>query len=206
MEKQDYAKEYKDLYLPKNQPSIVDVGPITFILIEGRGDPNGPEFEEAVGALYSFAYSIKFLNKSKQSPPGYYEYRVFPLEGVWDLGDITKPVTDKSNYVYKVMIRQPDFVDQALFERVREELKVKKPNKFLDKALLAVVTEGLCCQMMHIGPYDNEPASFARMAEYCSQKGYIRTKMTHREIYISNPLKTLPANLKTVLRFKVDRR
>ncbi|MEI6100213.1 MAG: GyrI-like domain-containing protein [Eubacteriales bacterium] len=203
MEKQDYAKDFKDLYLPKNKPAIVEVGTVPFIIISGKGDPNGKEFGELVGALYSFAYTIKFSNKGAEVPPGYYDYRVFPLEGVWDLGDKTISISDKSNYVYTMMIRQPDFVNEALFEKTREVLKKKKPNRFLDKAVLGADTEGLCCQMMHFGSYDAEPASFAQMMEYCNQNGYIRTEMTHREIYLSDPSKTEPSKCKTVLRFKV---
>jgi hypothetical protein len=203
MEKQDYAKDFKDYYLPKTLPSIVEVGEMPFIMISGQGDPNGEEFGEVMGALYSFAYTIKFLNKGKDVPQGYYEYRVFPLEGVWDLGDVTKPITDKSNYVYTVMIRQPDFVNEALFKKTREELKKKKPNPFLDKAVFGSSAEGLCCQMMHIGSYDSEPASFAQMTEFCCRNGYTRTEMTHREIYLSDPRKTELDKLKTVLRFKV---
>jgi Uncharacterized conserved protein len=203
--KQDYVKDMKELYLPKTNPAIVEIGAMPFIMISGQGDPNGEEFGEVLGALYSFAYTIKFLNKSKHIPQGYYEYRVFPLEGVWDLGDVTKPVTDKSNYAYTVMIHQPDFVDQALFEKTREELKVKKPNRFLEKAVFGTITEGTCCQMMHMGSYDNEPASFARMMGFCNQNGYIRTEMTHREIYLSDPRRTESSKLKTVLRFKVTK-
>lgn len=200
---QDYVRDFKDLYLPKTKPVLVDVGTMPFIMISGQGDPNEEKFGEVVGALYSFAYTIKFLGKGKEVPPGYYAYKVFPLEGIWDLGDVTKPIWDKSNFVYTVMIRQPDFVDKALFEKTREELKKKKPNRFLDKAVFGTETEGLCCQMMHIGSYDTEPASFAQMMEYCSQNGYIRTEMTHREIYLSDPRKTEPSKCKTVLRFKV---
>lgn len=203
--KQDYAKDMKELYLPKTTPVIVEVGSMPFIMISGQGDPNGPEFGEVVGALYSLAYTIKFSNKGKEVPPGYYEYRVFPLEGIWDLGDTAKPITDKSNYVYTVMIRQPDFVDQAFFERIREEVKKKKPNRFLDKAVFKTNTEGTCCQMLHIGSYDSEPASFAQMTEFCAQNGYTRTEMTHREIYLSDPVKTEKSKLKTVLRFKVSK-
>ena len=126
MEQQDYVKEYKNLYLPKKSAFNIDVETMPFIMISSQGDPNGPGFEDVVGALYSFAYTIKFLNKGKNVPTGYFPYRVFPLEGIWDMGDITKPVIDKSNYVYTMMIRQPDFVDQALFEKTREEVKKEK--------------------------------------------------------------------------------
>lgn len=203
MEKQDYMKEMKELYLPKTVPAIVKVGEMPFIMISGKGDPNSREFEELLGTLYGFAYTIKFSNKGKQPPSGYYAYRVFPLEGVWDLGDATKSVLDKSNYVFTMMIRQPDFVDQALFESVRGELKDKKPGRFLDQAKFGRIEEGLCCQTMHMGGYDSEAASFANMEEFCRQNGYARAAMNHREIYLNDPRRTAPDKLKTVLRFKV---
>jgi len=200
----DYTKQMKDLYLPKNRPVILDVGAMPFIMIDGQGDPNGEEFSKVVVALYGFAYTIKFSIKGKDVPGGYYPFKVFPLEGIWDLNDKEGPF-DKSNFKYTAMIRQPDFVTTGLFEKTREQLKIKKTNPYLDKAVFETVTEGLCCQMMHIGSYDDEPASFAAMEAYCSQNGYIRTSKTHREIYLSDPRRTDASRLKTVLRFLVAR-
>lgn len=206
MEEQlDYTRKYKNLYLPGREPVIVDVESMPFIMIDGKGDPNGEEFGQVVEALYGFSYTIKMSYKSKDVPAGYYPYKVFPLEGVWDLQDITKAATDKSNYQYTMMIRQPDFVTPGFFEKVKEQLKKKKPNAFLEQAVLGKLTEGLCCQMMHIGSYGDEPASFAKMMEYCGQNGYVRTAKTHREIYLSDPRRTQAARLRTVLRFRVQK-
>ena len=206
MEEQlDYTKKYKNLYLPGREPVIVDVTRMPFIMIGGQGDPNGEEFEKVVEALYGFSYTIKMSYKSKDVPAGYYPYKVFPLEGVWDLKDITKAPTDKSNYKYTMMIRQPDFVTPELFEKTKEQLKKKKPNAYLERAVLGEITEGLCCQMMHIGSYDDEPASFDKMTGYCAQNGYVRTAKTHREIYLSDPRRTAAAKLRTVLRFLVKK-
>lgn len=201
----DYTKEYKNLYLPGREPAVVDVPSMPFIMIDGTGDPNGEEFRQVVGALYGYAYTIKMSYKSKEVPEGYYPYKIFPLEGVWDLQDITKAPTDKSNYKYTMMIRQPDFVTPDFFEKTKEQLKQKKPNPFLDKAVFGEITEGLCCQMMHIGSYDDEPASFAKMTEYCAQNGFIRKSKTHREIYLSDPRRTDAARLRTALRFRVEK-
>jgi len=204
MEKKiDYTKDYKELYLPKTQPVIIDVCTMPFIMIDGKEDPNKEEFQKVVEALYGFSYTIKMSYKTKDVPPGYYEYKVFPLEGVWDLGD-TK-VFDKDNFVYTMMIRQPDFVTHELFEKTREILDKKKPNPYIGKAVFGTVTEGLCCQMMHIGSYGDEPASFERMTQFCISGGYRRASMTHREIYLSDPRRTDISKLKTVLTFKVEK-
>ena len=202
-DKIDYKKTYKNIYLPKTTPVIIEIPTIPYIMINGTGDPNGEEFAKATEALYSLSYAVKMSYKSKDVPEGYYEYTVFPLEGIWDLIDKSKPIKDKSNYKYTIMIRQPDFLTNELFERFLEQTKKKKPNLFLDRAEFGEMTEGLCCQMLHLGSYDDEPESFAKMQLYCEENGYIRTNKTHREIYLSDPRKTEPPKLKTVLRFLV---
>ncbi len=203
MEKLEYKKVYKDLYLPKDKPTIIEIPPINFVAINGEGDPNGDEFGLATTALYSFSYTVKMSYKSKEIPTNFYDYTVFPLEGVWDLVDKSKPSTDKSNYAYSIMIRQPDFLDNKLFERFLTETKKKKPNPYLDKLQFKTIDEGLCCQILHLGSYDDEPASFEKMKQYCKEKGYERASLKHREIYLSDPRKTDASKLKTVLRFKV---
>nr|WP_320027166.1 GyrI-like domain-containing protein [uncultured Acetobacterium sp.] len=203
MEKVDYKKQFKSLYLPKKQPSIIAVPPIRFAMLDGHGDPNGEEFAEAVAALYSFSYAVKMSYKSKAIPDGFYDYIVFPLEGVWDLVDKTKTSADKSNYAYTIMIRQPDFLTAELTDRFIDEVKKKKPNNFLDRIRIEELEEGFCCQMLHLGGYDDEPASFAQMEAFCNENGYRRSDKTHREIYLSDPRRTETAKLKTVLRFKV---
>lgn len=203
MSKLDYKKAFKELYLPKNNPSIVDVPAMTFAIIDGQGDPNGEDFALATEALYSFSYSVKMSYKSKDVPKGYYDYTVFPLEGVWDLVDKSKPITDKSNFAYSIMIRQPDFLTEELFKRFVNEAKNKKTNAYLDKIRYATITEGLCCQILHIGSYDDEPASFEKMEQFCRDNGYERICLKHREIYLSDPRKTEADKLKTVLRFNV---
>lgn len=205
MMKVDYKKDFKELYVPKKTPSVVDVPVMTFAAIEGQGDPNGDEFGQATAALYSFSYAVRMSYKSKNPPEGYYEYKVFPLEGDWDLVDKNKPATDKTNLAYTIMIRQPDFLTESLYKRFIDETKKKKPNAFLDKVRLISVNEGLCCQMLHLGAYDDEPASFALMEEFCREYGYSRTSKKHREIYLSDPRRTEAAKLKTVLRFKIKK-
>lgn len=206
MEKVDYRKTFKKLYIPGTSPEITEIPSFRFAAIEGEGDPNSYEFAEATGALYSFSYAVKMSYKSKDVPSGYYEYTVFPLEGVWDLVDKTKPVEEKSNYKYTIMIRQPDFLTDELFERLISELKKKKPDVCFDRIRYINVTEGECCQMMHMGSYDSERETFDIMTDFCRNMGYERCEMTHREIYLSDPRKTAPEKLKTVLRFKVRRK
>ncbi|MFT8310151.1 MAG: GyrI-like domain-containing protein [Sporolactobacillus sp.] len=205
MDKVDYKKDFKGLNLPKQKPVIVHVPEIRFVTIEGSGDPNGEKFAQATAALYSLSYAVKMSYKKDTVPDGYYEYVVFPLEGVWDLVDKTLPPTVKSNFKYTLMIRQPDFLTTELFERFLSETKKKKPNSFLDQVTFSTLEEGLCCQMLHKGSYDNEPKSFERMAEFCSEQGYRRVSKTHREIYLSDPRRTEPEKLKTVLRYRVEK-
>lgn len=203
MEKVDYKKQFKDLYLPKRQPAMIVVPPMRFAMLDGNGDPNGEAFAEAVAALYSFSYAVKMSYKSKAIPEGYYDYTVFPLEGVWDLVDKTKTSVDKSNYAYTIMIRQPDFLTPELTVRFIAEVKKKKLNAWLDQIRLEELEEGACCQILHLGSYDDEPASFAQMEAFCREHGYQRSDKTHREIYLSDPRRTETAKLKTVLRFRV---
>ncbi|SET33966.1 hypothetical protein SAMN05660297_02088 [Natronincola peptidivorans] len=202
--KVDYKKDYKALYLPKKAPTIIDVPAMSYAMIHGTGDPNGEDFAEATAALYSLSYAVKMSYKGKEIPKDYYEYTVFPLEGIWDLVDKTKSINDKGNYKYTIMIRQPDFLTQEFFTKFLEICKKKKPNGFLERIILGEVTDGLSCQMMHIGSYDDEPASFAKMEEYCQDNGYRRKSKTHREIYLSDPRKTAVEKLKTVLRFSIE--
>lgn len=199
----DYKKDFKQLYMPNRLPEIVKVPRMPFFMVSGSGNPNGEEFARAVEALYSLSYAVRMSYKSDDVPIGYYEYTVFPLEGVWDLLDRTKPATDKNNLKYTIMIRQPDFLTEKWFMRFLEQTKKKKPNPFLEKVRFEHVEEGMCCQMMHIGSFDDEPISFARMEAYCEENGYIRTSKIHREIYLADPRKTEPEKLKTVLRFHI---
>jgi len=203
MEKMDYKKKFKNLYLPKNSPCIIQVPSMIFAAIDGEGDPNGYEFAEVTAALYSFSYAVKMSYKSKEIPEGFYDYTVFPLEGVWDLVDKNKSVSDKSNFAYSLMIRQPDFLTRELFKRFITETQKKKPSIYLGKIKYNVIDEGLCCQMLHQGAYDDEPASFEKMKQFCIDHGYERSSYKHREIYLSDPRKTEVNKLKTVLRIKV---
>ena len=203
----DYKKDFKEFYLPK-KIEIITMPSFSFFTISGQGNPNGVEFSEVVQALYSLSYMIKMSAKKGTAPKGYFEYTVFPLEGVWDLAmdarDFKK--LDKNKFVYLMMIRQPDFVKEEYAQQIIEQTKKSKPNPALYRAKFAILGEGLCLQMMHLGSYDDEPTSFDMMEEFCKQKGYERIGHKHREIYLSDPRSTSPEKLKTVLRYPVKKR
>lgn len=205
MEKFDYKKACKSLYLPKQSPGIIEVPAMTFAVLEGEGDPNGEGFAGKTQALYGFSYAVKMSGKKGEAPEGFYDYVVFPLEGEWDLIDKAKGAGDKSNFKYRLMIRQPDFVTRQVFGTFLDKVSKKKPNPAYSDMRLETIEEGFCCQMLHVGPYETEPESFGRMEAFCAESGWERASKRHREIYLSDPRKTSPEKLKTVLRFTVRR-
>ena len=205
--KYEWKKQDKAFYLPPAEPALIQVPAYNYFTLHGEGNPNGAEFAEAVGVLYSLSYAIKMLPKKGIEPEGYYEYTVFPLEGVWDLSEAGRQKTelDKDELVYTIMIRQPDFATPELAAEVLEKVKHSKPHPLLHKAAFDSIEDGLSVQMLHTGPYDDEPGSFARMKQYCAEQGLERMSHLHREIYISDARRTQPEKLRTVLRFKVSR-
>lgn len=205
--KYEWKKQDKEHYLPKNEPRLIQVPPMKFFMLKGEGNPNGERFAEAVGALYSLSYTIKMMPKKGEAPEGYYDYSVFPLEGVWDLAEKARGLEtlDKDSLIYTIMIRQPDFVTSELAEKVIEGIKLKKPNPLLDNVSFDCIEDGLCVQMLHLGSYDTEPESFNKMEDFCRNNGLRRLSKIHREIYITDPRKTAGDRLKTVLRFKVEK-
>jgi hypothetical protein len=204
--KQEWKKTDKQFYLPKTKPELIKVPPFKFFSILGQGDPNEKPFQENIGVLYSLAYAIKMSPKNNFAPKDYFEYTVYPLEGVWDLTDEAKKLNsatlDKSQLVFNLMIRQPDFVTPAFALEAVERTKKKKYHPLLEKVSFEIIEDNTCIQMMHIGSYDSEPASFKQMEEFCLQMGYKRESKQHREIYLSDFRKVAAEKLKTVLRFK----
>lgn len=205
MNAQEYINLQSTLYKPPKAPQIVVVPPVNFVMIDGRGDPNtSKDFEDAVSALYAVSYGVKFLPKKGTAPEGYFDYRVSALEGVWDMPQgVEYSLDNKDKFLWTLMIMQPGFVTQELFNEIRIAQKEKKGLAAIDKLRFETLDEGLCCQMLHIGPYDSEPASFERMMKYCEENGYRRIEKRHREIYMSDARKTAPDKLKTILRFRV---
>ncbi len=208
MKNLDYKKDFEHLYIPPSEPVLVDVPPALYAVVRGRGNPNdNPEFQASMQALYTLTWTIKMLPKKGITPDGYYPYTIFPLEGLWDM-DVSEMGADvnldKEKFVWDVMIRQPDFVTQELVDAVRDMVSKKKDPPDMSLLRLQTITDGLSVQMMHIGPYDAEAASFAKMDEFCTAKGLTRVGRTHREIYMGDPRKTDPAKLKTVIRYFVN--
>ncbi len=206
----DYKKTDKLYYLPKTDPEIIVVPAFRFFVLEGEGDPNKEGFSKHVETLYALSYTLKMLPKSGYIPEGYREYTVFPLEGVWDIKSEAKSanffpsdVISKDDYAYRIMIRQPDFLTLELAQEIFERTKKKKPELPVDKAIFEILEEGRCVQMMHIGPYDEESKSFSRMADFCEINELVRKERRHREIYLSDPRKTAPERMKTVLRWRI---
>lgn len=206
--KYEWKKQAKELYLPKNRPEIIMVPPMKFFMLDGRGNPNNEEFSEAVGVLYSLSYAVKMMPRKGVTPEGYFEYTVFPLEGVWDLAPEARglEVLDKDSLIYTIMIRQPDFVAEETAKAALESTVKKTKHPMLEKVRFESTEEGMCVQMLHLGPYDSEPDSFARMEEFCKANSLRRISKIHREIYLSDARKTAAEKLQTVLRFKVEER
>lgn len=203
--KHEWKKHEKELYLPKDEPTLLTVPKQKFFMIKGKGNPNNIEFAERVGALYSLAYAVRMMPKQGHTPDGYFEYTVYPLEGVWDLTEEGKQLVtlNKEELLYTIMIRQPDFVTHEAMELAFKQAEKKKPHPFLKEVTFASIEDGLCVQMLHVGSYDDEPKSFNRMKGFIQNNGLERTAMQHREIYISDTRKVEKDKLKTVLRYNV---
>lgn len=207
----DFKKTQKELYQPKTEPGIIDVPEMGFLMIDGSGDPNvSPDYAQAVQTLYGLSYAIR-MNKTW---PDYFEYVVPPLEGLWSVEDETfkgggASIADKNKLTWTSMIRQPDFVTPEVFEEAKKIALRKNPELAVSKVRLERFREGLCVQIMHLGPYDSEPATVAKIDEYAEGKGYaldFTGVRRHHEVYLSDPRKTAPEKLKTIIRHPIRTR
>ncbi|MFJ7932135.1 GyrI-like domain-containing protein [Peribacillus sp. NPDC096448] len=203
--KYEWRKQEKNLYIPKQKPELVTIPEQKFFLIKGIGNPNENEFAEKIGVLYSLAYAVRMMPKQGYTPAGYFEYTVFPLEGIWDLTEEGRKLDtlNKDELLYTIMIRQPDFVTKEIVDRAFENVEKKKPHPFLYDVKFGTFQDGLSVQMLHVGPYDDEPQSFKVMNEFIKNNNLERTSLQHKEIYLSDFRKVEPSKLKTVLRYKV---
>ena len=207
----DYKKEFKEFYLPKNIPEIITVPIMNFISVRGKGDPNeeGGEYKKALEVLYAVAYTIKMSKMTDHRIDGYFDYVVPPLEGLWKQeGIVGIDYKRKSDFEWKAMIRLPDFVTESEFNWAVEQASFKKKLD-CSKAEFMGYEEGVCVQCMHIGSYDDEPATVAAMDSFAESMGYdidISDERPHHEIYLSDPRKTTPEKLKTVVRHPVKKR
>ena len=204
----DYKKEYKEYYMPKNTPSIVCVPTMNYIAVRGSGDPNDEngDYKRAMEILYGVAFTIKMSKLGDHRIEGYFDYVVPPLEGFWWQDGVSGvDYTRKSDFQWISLIRLPDFVTKADFGWAVTEAERKKKQDF-SAAEFLTYTEGLCVQCMHIGAYDDEPATVDAMHEYALGQGYvpdITEERYHHEIYLSDARRVAPEKLKTVVRHPI---
>lgn len=206
----DFKKEYKEFYLPKNKPEIVNVPKANYIAVRGKGDPNteGGDYQKEIGVLYSVAYTIKMSYKGDHKIDGFFQYVVPPLEGFWWQDDIDGvDYSDKSAFNWISVIRLPDFVTKSDFDWAVAEAEKKKKID-CSSAEFLTIDEGLCVQIMHIGSFDDEPATVSLMDEYLLENGYTNDfsdGRLHHEIYISDARKVDRSKMKTVIRHPIKK-
>lgn len=207
----DYKKEYKEYYLPKSTPQIIEIPRMNYIAVRGKGDPNEEEgeYKRAISVLYAIAYTIKMSKMGEHRMDGYFDFVVPPLEGFWwQEGVQGVDLSNKSSFQWVSVIRLPDFVTREEFEWAKEEAKRKKK---IDCSMSEFLTleEGLCVQIMHHGPYDKEPYTVALMDKYIEEQGYendFNDDRMHHEIYLSDVRKTSSEKLKTVIRHPIKKK
>ena len=204
----DYKKAFKEFYLPPAEPQIADIPEMQFVAVRGQGNPNdeGGEYKAALNILYGISYTIKMSRKGSRRIDGYFDYVVPPLEGLWwQEGVCGIDYSRKDDFRWISLIRLPDFVTQEDFDWAKESVQ-KKKGLDCSRAELFAYTEGTCVQMMHVGSYDDEPATVRRMEEFAAVHGYTadfsETRL-HHELYLSDPRKTAPENRRTVIRHPV---
>ena len=207
----DFKKEYKEFYMPKSKPEIVTVPQANYIAVRGKGEPNdeGGAYQQAVGILYAVAYTLKMSYKTDYRIEGFFDYVVPPLEGFWwQEGVDGIDYSDKSTFNWISVIRLPDFVTQKDFDWATGEAE-KKKHLDCSKAEFLTIDEGLCVQIMHIGPFDDEPATVSMMNAYLLENGYendFSDSRLHHEIYLSDARKVAPEKWKTVVRHPIKRK
>lgn len=207
MEKLDLRKQWKHLYQPSaKKVDVVEVPRFRFAMIDGEIEPghgpgDSPAFQEALQGLYGVSYTLKFASKQRQVEP--IDYPVMALEGLWWVQGGEFTFNRKDNWAYRVMIMQPDHITQEMFQDALLQLRKKKGDlPAFTRLRLEQFEEGLCIQIMHLGPYDSEPATNAKMDAFAQEQGY-ELHGKHHEIYLSDPLRSKPENLKTILRHPV---
>ncbi len=204
----DFKKEFKELYVAKNNPSIVTIPKLNYISVRGKGNPNDEngEYKNAVELLYGVAYTLKMSYKTSYKINGFFEYVVPPLEGFWWQDGIKSvDYKNKDKFQWISLIRLPDFISESDVVWAKETATKKKKADF-SKIEFFTYDEGLCVQCLHMGPYDDEPVTTAKMEEFAKQSGYsidLSEKRHHHEIYLSDPRKTDASKLKTIIRHPI---
>lgn len=208
MEKLDLRKQYKHLYSASARKiEVVDVPPLQFAMVDGMispGQPVGesPDFQEAVSALYGLSYTLKYMVKKRAENP--IDYPVMALEGLWAAESGIYDPSARDTWIFTIMILQPDFITAEQFEEARFQLLKKKPGPGPTRPRLELFHEGLSIQVMHIGPYATEPETVARMDAFAVENGYA-FHGRHHEIYMSDPTRTAPEKMKTILRHSAEK-
>lgn len=205
--KNEWRKVEKELYLPQTSPVLVQIPKQRFFIIQGKGNPNGEDFAKRMEVLYSLAYAIRELPKRGFIPPDSYDYTVYPLEAVWSLTEKGKTLKalDKNEFLYTLMIRQPDFTDNDTVLKAFEIVRRKNPNDLLNEVMFEEIEEGMAVQILHVGSYDEGLSSFEKMHRFLEENDFQRRNKKHREIYLNDFRKTSPDKLKTVLRCQIEK-
>lgn len=207
----DFKKEYKEFYIAKNKPQIVDVQRANYIAVRGKGNPNeeNGEYQKAISVLYAVAYTLKMSYKTDYRIDGFFEYVVPPLEGFWWQNNMDGiNYSDKSSFNWISVIRLPDFVTEKDFKWAAETVE-KKKKLDCSSAEFLTVDEGLCVQIMHIGAFDDEPKTVAIMDKFLEDNGYendMNDKRLHHEIYMFDARKVSPEKWKTIIRHPIRKR
>ncbi len=207
----DFKKEYKEFYLPKNKPEIVTVPKANYIALRGAGDPNeaGGAYQQAISVLYAVAYMLKMSYKTDHRIEGFYDYVVPPLESFWRQDGIEGvDYANKTAFRWISVIRLPDFITKQDFDWA-VETATKKKKLDCSEAELLTLDEGLCVQILHLGPFDDEPGTVARMDAYLAENGYendFSETRQHHEIYLSDARKVPPEKWKTVIRHPIKKK
>ena len=201
MDKLDLKKKYKMAFSARKKPEIVTIPKMQYVTFSGKGDPGtSKDFEEAMGVLYGLAFTIKFMYKEKEM-----DFVVAPLEGQWWSENIEVFTQNKRDeWLWKVMIALPEYVTETDFETARKKLKIKKNPPQLEKAVLERMEDGLVVQILYIGSYSEEADTIAMIHHFAEDQGY-RLRGKHREVYLSNPQRTSPDKLKTILRHPLEK-
>ena len=204
----DFKKKYKEFYMPKNKPEIVNVPEANYVAVRGKGDPNEEDgdYQKAINVLYAVAYTLKMSYKTDHHIEGFFEYVVPPLEGFWWQDNVEGvDYSDKSTFNWISVIRLPDFITEKDFKWAVETAE-KKKKLDCSKAEFMTIDEGLCVQIMHSGSFEDEPATVSLMDSYLTENGYINdlsAARLHHEIYLSDARKVAPEKWKTVIRHPI---
>jgi hypothetical protein len=203
--KYEWKKQDKDLYGAKKTPTLIMVPTQSYIMISGSGNPNDQDFSNRVAALYALAYAIKMNYKAAAAVYGneIHDFSVYPLEGVWNLRTGNKRILTKEELEYTIMIRQPYFITEDMVAAALDSVNRKKPNPLYAEMRFDTMQDGKCIEILHNGPYDDEPISFEKMEQFAKAYGLIRKENSHREIYLNHAGRVEISRLKTILRYSV---